>query len=150
MFAGTAAGELLPPYVVYKSEGMWDTWRHGCPAGCRYNRSKSGWFNSVCFHDWLQTVILPWACRHHGKKVIIGDSLSSHFTAKVLRACEKNNIAFVCLPPHATHLMQPLDFCFHRRMKRAWRDILTSWKKSAGRSCASLPKDIIDCNFGKD
>ena len=26
MFAGTANGDMLPPYVVYKSECMWNTW----------------------------------------------------------------------------------------------------------------------------
>jgi len=76
MFAGTAAGQLLPLYVVYKSEAMWDMWRQGGPSNCRYNRSKCGWFDSVCFHDWFKTVI---------------------FTMEVLQACEKHKIAFVCL-----------------------------------------------------
>ena len=37
--------------------------------------------------------------------------------------------------------MQPLDVCFYHPMKLAWRNILTSWKKSCGTSRASLPKD---------
>ena len=141
MFAGSASGELLVPYVVYKAESMWETWREGGPPGCRYNRSKSGWFDAICFNDWFQTVIVPWARKRDGKKVIIGDNLSSHFTSSVLETCETLNIAFVCLPPNATHLMQPLDVAVYGPMKKAWREILTSWKENKGLTRATLPKD---------
>ena len=42
MFCGNAAGETVPPYVVYKAESMWSTWTEGGVTGCRYNRTKSG------------------------------------------------------------------------------------------------------------
>ena len=141
MFAGTASGELLVPYVVYKAESLWETWREGGPRGCRYNRSKSGWLDAVCFNDWFDTVIVPWARKIDGKKVVIGDNISSHFTSSVLQTCEKMNIAFVCLPPNATNMMQPLDVAVYGPMKKAWRAILTAWKEGAGRTRASLPKD---------
>ena len=40
MFAGTAPGELLPVYVVYKAEKLWDTRTENGPAGARYNRPR--------------------------------------------------------------------------------------------------------------
>jgi len=141
MFTGTASGALLPTYVVYKAENMWQSWTEGGPAECRYNRSKSGWFDAVCFNDWFDTVIVPWARKTEGKKVIIGDNLSSHFTESVLKSCERLNIAFVCLPPNATHMMQPLDVAVYGPLKKTWRSVLTAWKETAGRSKASLPKD---------
>lgn len=53
MFCGNATGtHFLPPYVVYKSECLWDTWKVGGPANTRYNRTKSGWFDGLCFEDW--------------------------------------------------------------------------------------------------
>ncbi|CAB3225831.1 unnamed protein product [Arctia plantaginis] len=33
MMAGTAAGELLPPYVIYKANNIYDTWTTGGPKG---------------------------------------------------------------------------------------------------------------------
>ena len=48
---------------------------------------------------------------------------------------------FVCLPPNATNMMQPLDVAVYGPMKKAWRAILTAWKEGAGRTRASLPKD---------
>ncbi|KAA0201700.1 hypothetical protein HAZT_HAZT003321 [Hyalella azteca] len=60
MFAGSAAGELLPPYVpVYKSMRLKETWTDGGPHGCRYNVSKSGWFDADTFYDWFKTLLLP-------------------------------------------------------------------------------------------
>jgi hypothetical protein len=60
MFAGTASGYLLPPYVVYKAEKLYDSWTVGGPKGTRYNRSKSGWFDGVLFEDWFNKLILPY------------------------------------------------------------------------------------------
>lgn len=80
MFSGTASGHLLPMYVVYKSENLWDTWMEAEPEGTRYNRSKSGWFDSVCFEDWFYTIIIPYVRNKSGPKVLIGDNLSSHFS----------------------------------------------------------------------
>ena len=40
MFAGTASGKLLDPYVVYTSEHLHDRWIEGGSPGVRYNRSR--------------------------------------------------------------------------------------------------------------
>ncbi|KAI0209227.1 hypothetical protein LSAT2_006116, partial [Lamellibrachia satsuma] len=117
MYAGTAAGHLLPPYVVYKAEHLWDTWTVGGPAGTRFNRSRSGWFDLVCFEDWFLTVVVPYVRHIGGVKVLIGDNLSSHFTKKVLQECDRYNIKFVCLSPNATHILQPLDVAFYGPLK---------------------------------
>ena len=141
MLCSSASGTILPPYVVYKAANMWDTWREGgpkgkpfcsqkcCAKGTRYNRSDHGWFDAVSFSDWFFSLFLPHAKLIEGKKVLIGDNLSSHFTPEVLRVCQENNIAFVCLPPNATHLCQPLDVSFFGPMKREWKKLLTDWKK---------------------
>ena len=130
MFCGNATGEILPPYVVYKSESIWSTWTEGGPAGTRYNRSKSGWFDQTCFEDWFLSLLLPRLKRQEGKKVMIGDNLSSHISQQVLQKCEENNITFVALPPNSTHLTQLLDIAYFRPMKVSWRKILQTWKST--------------------
>lgn len=130
MYAGSAAGELLPPYVVYKSAHMWNTWTENGPRGTRYNNSPSGWFDSLTFTDWFQTLMLPRLKKLEGKKVLIGDNLSSHITQEVLDKCRQNDIYFVCLPPNSTHLTQPLDVAFFHPLKQKWRQILSKYKSS--------------------
>jgi hypothetical protein len=102
MFCGNGSGEMLPPYVVYKSEHLWPSWTEGGPLGCRYNRTKSGWFDMGTFEDWFMTTLLPQLKKLPGVKVVIGDKLSSHINLDILRACEENNVRFVCVPPNNT------------------------------------------------
>ncbi|XP_039450191.1 uncharacterized protein LOC120429094 [Culex pipiens pallens] len=123
MMAGSAAGEVLPPYVVYK-----------------YNNSTSGWFDTAIFEDWFEFHLLPTLKKRSGKKVVIGDNVSSHFSPRVLELCQMHNICFVCLPPNSTHITQPLDVAFFGPMKKHWRQILRSYKEKSSNSATSLQK----------
>ena len=100
MFSATADGELLPPYV--RAQHLMNTWTEGGPKGARYNRSKSGWFDTVTSNDVFVTVVLPWAERRTGRSVLIGDNLSHHSNDEVLKECTANDIAFICLPQNST------------------------------------------------
>jgi len=144
MYAACGDGTLLPPYVVYKALHIYDAWTIGGPKGARYNRSKSGWFDLHCFRDWFEKIALPHLKSLTGKKIMLGDNLSSHLSADVVKMCEENNIHFCFLTPNSTHLSQPLDVAFFRPMKVAWRKILEKFKKSgAGRKQASIPKEVF-------
>lgn len=130
MFAGTADGKCLPPYVVYTPEHLWSRWCKDGPPGCLYNRTKSGWFDMTCFQYWFEKIIMPWATALYGPKVVIGDNLSSHLSIQIIKLCRENNIRFVFLPRNATHLTQPLDLTFFGPMKRHWRKIMLHYKLS--------------------
>ena len=142
MFCGSAAGKLLPLYVVYKAEHLWDTWCEGRPQNTRYNRTSSGWFDAVCFQDWFKTILLPHVRKLEGPKVVIGDNLSSHFNPEIVDICTENNIRFVMLPPNSTHLTQPLDIAFFAPLKKAWRGILSEFKIQHPK-INSLSKDMF-------
>ena len=58
------------------------------------------------------SVALPYLKTLRGKKVLIGDNLSSHLSAEIIQKCGKNQIAFCFLPSHSIHLLQPLDVAF--------------------------------------
>lgn len=140
MFCGSASGILLPPYVCYKAEHLYDSWTMGGPTGTRYNRSKNSWFNGPIFEDWFTTIVMPYFRRlpENSQKVLIGDNLASHISLKIVQECEQNNIRFVLLPANSTHLCQPLDVAFFRPLKGKWRATLNEWK-SKYRGC--VPKD---------
>ena len=141
MFCGSAAGEVLPPYVVYKAEHLWSTWMEGGPPNTRYNRTRSGWFDLVTFTDWFEKILVPAVADKPGQKVVIGDNLSSHFSPASLDLAAKHNIKFVCLPANSTHLMQPLDVAFFAPLKREWRKILNDWKMSSHKASVTLTKE---------
>ncbi|CAG4980737.1 unnamed protein product [Parnassius apollo] len=75
-----------------------------------------------------------------GKKILIGDNLSSHLSVDLIKFCKERNIHFVFLPANSTHITQPLDLAFFRPMKLAWRQLLDKWKNTDGRMLTSVPK----------
>lgn len=154
MVCGSADGVLLPPYIIYRSLHLYNTWKEGgpcgppccdkscCSQGSRYNRTVSGWIDTVTFRDWFRTCFLPHAKKLPGRKVLIGDNLSCHLDTDVINLCQENNIDFICLVPHSTHLCQPLDVAFFRPMKSSWRTTLTNWKIQNSK-LSSVPKDAF-------
>lgn len=101
MFTASACGTLLATYMVYKSKYLYDTWTRNEPAGTRYNRTEPGWFDSLCFHNWLQNIALPYFNKLNGKIILIRDNLSSHLSCQAVCLCEEYNINFVFLPPNS-------------------------------------------------
>ncbi|KAJ8929767.1 hypothetical protein NQ314_017504 [Rhamnusium bicolor] len=116
IFCGSASGEILPPYVVYKAENIWMTWMDGGPPHTRYNRSKSDWFDSVIFADWFCNLFVPHIKKQNKSAVLLGHNLSSHFSQEVLKTAEENHITFACFPKNSTH-----NIClFSKKLHSRW------------------------------
>lgn len=130
MFAAAGNGTVLPPFTVYRSTHLYDTWTDGGVEGAGYGRSKSGWFDLQMFEEWFLKILLPYARKLQGAKIMIGDNLSSHISLNVIKLCAEHGIKFILLPPNTTHLCQPLDIAFFRPLKIAWRGVLENWKKT--------------------
>jgi DDE superfamily endonuclease len=124
MFCGSATGEFLPPYVVYKGLNCYEGWTVGGPKGAAYTSTKSGWFDMFVFTDWFKKIFLPHVRRQEGPKLLVGDNLASHISLEVITLCRENNIRFVCLPPNSTDKMQPLDVGVFAPLKQGWKQQL--------------------------
>lgn len=139
MYCGTAAGEFLPPMVVYKALNLYKEWVQGGPEGAVYDNTQSGWFDMATFERWFKEILLPNAMEKEGTKAIIGDNLGSHFSPEVIRLTEEHDIKFISLHPNSTHICQPLDVAVFRCLKINWRRILEGWRKET-RRIGSIPK----------
>lgn len=128
MFAGTASGVLLPPYVVYKGQNVYESWCTGGPKGTVYTSTPSGWFDNYIFVDWMKKVLIPYCRRLPGKKLLLVDNLASHNSVEVVDLCKEHGIEFVCLPPNSTDKMQPLDVGIFGPMKSSWRKQLRKYQ----------------------
>lgn len=142
MFCISAAGDILPPFVVYKGKHLYENWCTGGPAGAHYSVSKSGWFDNQTFEQWFERIFLPFIQKLSGEKIVICDNLASHFSPKVIDLCLQNNIIFTTIPPNSTHIMQPLDVAFFKPLKVYWRNILETWRKET-RQKGCIPKEIF-------
>jgi len=129
MICGSAAGELLPPYIVYKAQNTYEQWCIDGPQGAVYTSTVSGWFDGWVFTDWFKNCFLKHVRRNSDKKMLVGDNLRSHISLEVIDLCRKNDIQFVCLPPNSTHLTQPLDVGYFGPLKASWKKQLIKYSK---------------------
>jgi hypothetical protein len=127
MFCGSATGQLLPPYVVYKGQNVYEAWCVGGIKGSAYSSTPSGWFDGFTFKDWFVKIFLQASRKLEGKKLLLGDNLSSHLSVEVINLCRENDVEFVCLPPNSTHILQPLDVGLFGPMKACWRKQLREY-----------------------
>jgi hypothetical protein len=127
MICASGTGWLLPPYVVYRGVNVYAAWCKGGVKNARYSSTKSGWFDTFTFTDWFKNLFLPAVRRLEGRKLLLGDNLSSHISIEVIELCRENDIAFVCLPANSTDKLQPLDVGLFAPMKANWRKQLRSY-----------------------
>ena len=58
LFCGSADGNMLPPFVVYKAKHLYDTCCSRGPAGASYGCTASGWMENKTFEDWFTSVFI--------------------------------------------------------------------------------------------
>jgi hypothetical protein len=142
MWCGNAAGELLPPMVVYSSKNVYEGWTTDGPDNAVYDCTESGWFDATSFKNWFVDVFLPSTKTKRGPILIFGDNLSSHFSWELVQLARRHHIYFVMLLPNATHLLQVLDVSVFGPMKRSWRVVLLDWRMKTRRH-GNIPKQIF-------
>ena len=128
--AGAADGTRLPPFVLYKGVNLYARWTNGGPAGTVYGVSDSGWMEGNNFCKWFEKLFVP-AVTHllkTGPVILFVDGHHSHMTLDVIQLAKKSNVHLCCLPPHVTHILQPLDVGVYGPVKATWKSILKEHK----------------------
>ncbi len=73
-------------------------------------------------------MFVPRVEKLEGHKLLFLDGNASHISIQL--AIEKN-IDIICLPPHSTHALQPLDVAVVSPAKRAWATILNKYYRES-------------------
>ena len=66
--------------------------------------------------------------RKSGPVVLFFDGHGSHIGIDIVTKARKENVILYCLPPHTTHVLQPLAVSEFVAVKRAWGKILKDFK----------------------
>ncbi len=80
----------------------------GGPPNTLYAKSPNGYMDSELYLLWFQHIFLKYACKER-PLVLIQDGHKSHITIDLIDEARKNKVEIICLPPHTTHVLQPLD-----------------------------------------
>ncbi|EEA21528.1 transposon, putative [Talaromyces marneffei ATCC 18224] len=114
--ATNSTGWALPSYIIFKAtKNVRVGWFEDLPDDWRINISDNGWTTDQIGLEWLKTHFIPYINdRTRGKyRMLILNGHGSHLTAEFDRICTENNIIPIYMPPHSSHLLQPLDVgCF--------------------------------------
>ena len=123
-----ASGWALPPCVIFKGKVFIESWFDGLPKDWRLEVSSNGWTSDQIGLRWLEKLFIPsTSSRTKGKyRLLILDGHGSHLTAEFDQICEKNNIIAICMPPHSSHLLQPLDIGCFAVLKRSYGRLIES------------------------
>jgi hypothetical protein len=116
-----AAGEFLPPYIIYKAKNLYKDW---CNGPFMYNTSQSGWMEESTFFEWMDRMFIPRVSKIVGPIILFLDGHNSHISVRIIDLAIKNNITIICIPPHTSHALQPLDVGVYGPVKAAWREIV--------------------------
>ena len=114
-----AAGTVLPPMVIFKGERLNHEWTKGEVPNTIYGMSPQGWIDHELFNEWLQKLFIE-NIPQTRPVILLLDGHSSHYTPEAIKTAAENEIILFCLPPHATHVAQPLDVSFFGPLKKHW------------------------------
>ena len=84
--------------------------------------SLNCWMDTELFELWFKHHFLLHApsCR---PILLMMDGNSTHFQPSVVCMATKEEVILFCLPPHSTHLTQPLDKGCVGQLKSAWKEV---------------------------
>ncbi len=116
-----AAGTTLPPMVIFDGQQFNPKWSKGEVPNTLYGMSEKGWTDQELFFFWMTQLFIkhiPPTC----PVMLLVDGHSSHYEPETIKVAAEAGIVLFCLPPHSTHVAQPLDVSFFRPLKVYWSE----------------------------
>jgi hypothetical protein len=106
-----ASGVTLPPALIFKGGNLNSEWIPvDIPPDWTFTISNKGWTNDTLGFEWLKTLFEPFTRQFpNSRYLLLIDGYSSHITSQYIAFCITHKIDLFCLPPHSSHLTQPLD-----------------------------------------
>jgi hypothetical protein len=118
----SALGWALPPYIIFAGKNHLFAWfSTEISPDWRLDVSENGWTTNKLGFKWLQHFEKHTLPRTKGTyRLLIIDGHESHNSLEFQDFCKQHNIITLCMPPHSSHLLQPLDVGCFSPLKRAY------------------------------
>ena len=121
----------------------------GTPAGSVGYPSAFGWVTNELFVKWLEHLIGYVKATVDNKVILLLDGHVPHKSLEAGELCRENGVVLVCLTPHTTHQLQPLDKTLYGPLKRNYNEECDWWmlRNPAQRITMFLLKRITSTTF---
>jgi hypothetical protein len=119
---GSASGYMLPPFVILEGKTHLEYYyQQNLPPDWTIAVSENGWTNDQLGFHFIQHFNKWTKDRTIGThRLLILDGHGSHATPEFDLFCSENSIITECLPPHTSHILQPLDIACFSPLKTAY------------------------------
>ena len=117
-----AAGWTIPPFLIFAGQYHLSAWyEEDIPRDWAIAVSDNGWTTNEIGVEWLKHFIKHTEGKVVGaRRLLILDGHESHHSLGFQEFCKEHNIYTLCMPPHSSHLLQPLDVGCFSPLKRAY------------------------------
>lgn len=131
LIGASATGHKLPPMIIFKAKYIWDQWlapEDKAFPNTAYAATKNGWMEADVFLRYMEKTFIPNVPKER-PILLIFDGHSTHIDERTIRLAIDNEIIILKLPPHSSHLLQPLDLAVFKPLKDCWDAKLVSWQR---------------------
>ena len=123
-----AAGQTIPPMVIFEGKYLNHEWTIGEVPGTIYGMSDKGWTDQQLFMFWLKHFLNNAVPAR--PLLLLLDGHSSHFELSSIQLAEQEGVIILCLPPHTTHESQPLDCGVFGPLKKQWTQVCHDFQQA--------------------
>jgi len=102
-----ATGNFIPPAFIFPQDFL-----DSAPLESLGLAQKSGWMTQELFPEYLRHFVKHMKPSPEDPVLLILDNHTSHLSLAAIEYCRKHSIVMLTLPPHGSHMMQPLDVTF--------------------------------------
>ncbi|XP_029348308.1 jerky protein-like [Acyrthosiphon pisum] len=123
LMACSAAGDKGPPLIIFKGKNIWDKWigSESLFPGTIYAATNNGWMEKEVFVNYFhKSFIKTTNPSPQNPILLIYDGLSSHINIQLVEIARANNVTILLLPPHSSHLLQPMDLSVFKSIKTSY------------------------------
>ena len=135
-----AEGRVMPPMCIVKGKTVRSVQSFCCldaPRDTVWTFQERAWMCDVLVELWFKDVFLA-HCGPERPQLLLLDSHRSHEVLGLLEAAYEENIIVFALPPHCTHMLQPLD-----------RSVFGPFSKAYDRACTECLSDHPNNDINK-
>ena len=118
----SAGGQIIPPMVIWNRKTVpAQLAQMECP-GTVYGLSTKGWIDQKLFDLWFRKHFLRYAPTDRPLLLLL-DGHSSHYCPDTIKLAAEEGVVVFTIPPHSSHITQPLDKGLYGPLKVAWKQI---------------------------
>lgn len=124
----SAAGIYMPPMLIFPRKRMQKEFELGLPPGSWAEAHETGWMTTEIFTRWFRKFVRFSKASKENVVLLLFDGHATHTkNIEVIDLARENGVVLLCLPPHASHRLQPLDVSLMKPLSSYYEDETRKW-----------------------